>query len=258
MNLENLNPNKRNTYFTCRGTKYWIGHGGFISDEEGKPVDVPEAHTLVLLQGKAWRALSWDPEDPKYAKRVMPGPTGVGLGRRPRTRDELKWEQGIRPKTNEELGGQTVTVGTKDGKPTGSELVETKPPTTEEIQKAHKADIEKAKADAQPHKLVAEDGNVVGTGHGAEDTGLLSDVDDTGLLGDGGESVSGDDTTREIETATAPTWTAPAEGEEWPDPVAKMPIKFLREMADAYEVKYTQKAKAKTLITKITKAMYDE
>jgi hypothetical protein len=51
-------------------------------------------------------------------------------------------------------------------------------------------------------------------------------------------------------------WDIPGEGEDWPDPVADMPIEYLKAMADAYEVKYSKKPKAKELVKKILTEMY--
>lgn len=247
MKLENLNPNKKNSKFTVNGNTYWISHGGFVADpgDPAEPLEIPEADAAKLLQGRAWKALSWDPSDPRFAKRMIPAPTGTGIGRRPRTKEELKWDQGIHPKTVEEMEGQVLSVPTKDGKPTGDEAVETKPPTTEEIEKSHEqTEAEVAAANARELE---------------QDTGLLSDM---------GEPVSGEDTTQEIEAATAPppeetetqtpTWTIPAEGEEWPDPVESMPIEFLREIAKAYEVSYTPRTGRRRLVKDITAAMYVE
>lgn len=252
MKLENLNPAKRDSKVTVNGNTYWIGHGGFVDDGEGNPIDVPETDASKLMQGRAWKALSWDPDDPRNAKRMMPAPTGIGIGRRQRTKEELKWDQGVRPKTPEELGGQAVTVPTKDGQLTGDELVESKPPTTEEIQKAHADDVAAAQVDAKPHDVVI-DGKVVAKAAGQEDTGLLNDT---------GQPMSGTETTREIETMTADTAAAKADssesGEEteWPDPTMKMTGKYLREIADAYEVSYNEKTTKKELVKTIMKAMY--
>jgi len=45
---------------------------------------------------------------------------------------------------------------------------------------------------------------------------------------------------------------------EWPDPDEEMDIKYLREMADAYEVKYTIRSAKATLIKHIMAAMYPD
>jgi len=237
MHLENLNPNKRNSKVTCRGTTYWIGHGGFIAepDDPHTPVDIPEEHASVLLQGKAWRELAWDPNDPKYAKRMMPAPEGKGLGRRPRTRDELHWEQGVQPKTVDELEGQPITVATKDGKPTGTELIE-KPMTDADLEKAAR-EADKAIAAANAKEL-------------EEDTGLMADVDSSEEADEAGKALAVD--------AEPDEWLVPDEGEEWPDPTEDMPIDYLRQMAVAYAVTHTKKTAKKTLIKNITKEMYDE
>ena len=44
----------------------------------------------------------------------------------------------------------------------------------------------------------------------------------------------------------------------WPDPTEDMPLDYLREMADAYEVKHTAKTSVKTLIKRIAGEMYEE
>ena len=52
---------------------------------------------------------------------------------------------------------------------------------------------------------------------------------------------------------------APVEDEsEWPDPDESMDIDYLREMADAYEVKYTIRSAKATLIKHIMMAMYPD
>ena len=45
---------------------------------------------------------------------------------------------------------------------------------------------------------------------------------------------------------------------EWPDPDKEMDIDYLREMADAYEVKYTIRSAKATLIKHIMMAMYPD
>lgn len=228
MKLENINPAKKNTHVTVNGNMYWVGHGGFIDDGEGEPLDVPETDAAKLTQGRAWKELSWDPKDPKYAKRMMPVPEGIGIGRRPRTIEEMKWDQGVRPKTVEELGGQTVTIPTKDGKPTGEEAVETAPPTPEELEKAEKAQ--------------------------------------TGLLSDSGADAVSADTTREIEALSGSNGaeepdnssTVVESGSEWPDPTEDMDIEYLREMAGAYDVTFHHRAGKPRLIKDIMAAMYSE
>lgn len=44
---------------------------------------------------------------------------------------------------------------------------------------------------------------------------------------------------------------------EWPDPKESMAIGYLREMAEAYEVKFTPKTSKKTLVKRISEAMYE-
>lgn len=45
---------------------------------------------------------------------------------------------------------------------------------------------------------------------------------------------------------------------EWPEPNASMSIQYLRQMADAYEVKYQKKTTAEQLCKMIIKAMYGD
>lgn len=55
-------------------------------------------------------------------------------------------------------------------------------------------------------------------------------------------------------------WPLPAPGADWPDPVAAMPIEYLKLMADAYGVRYApnigEAAKA-AFVERIEKAMYE-
>lgn len=50
----------------------------------------------------------------------------------------------------------------------------------------------------------------------------------------------------------------PQEEGEWPEPSEDMDLTYLRQMADAYEVKYTGRTGKKKLVTDITAAMYGE
>lgn len=50
----------------------------------------------------------------------------------------------------------------------------------------------------------------------------------------------------------------PGDNEEWPDPTEALSIGYLRQMADAYEVKHNKRTKKLTLIKNIHKAMFDE
>ena len=50
----------------------------------------------------------------------------------------------------------------------------------------------------------------------------------------------------------------PEEESDWPDPDEEMDINYLREMADAYEVKYTIRSAKATLIKHIMAAMYPD
>lgn len=46
--------------------------------------------------------------------------------------------------------------------------------------------------------------------------------------------------------------------DEWPDPTEDMDIEYLRQMADAYEVSYSGRTGAKTLVKKIRAEMYGD
>lgn len=46
--------------------------------------------------------------------------------------------------------------------------------------------------------------------------------------------------------------------EEWPEPDEDMDIEYLREMADAYEVDYTSRTRASTLVKRINEAREGE
>lgn len=93
MKLENVFVQKRNSNVTVNGHTYTIGAGGFIQDKEGKPFDVPEEDARKLLQGRAWKELGWDPEDPANAGKFAPhvGPGGIPLrkGRLPRDMSQV-------------------------------------------------------------------------------------------------------------------------------------------------------------------------
>lgn len=44
---------------------------------------------------------------------------------------------------------------------------------------------------------------------------------------------------------------------DWPDPDESMDVEYLREMAAAYEVKFNARTSKKTLVTRISEAMYE-
>jgi len=100
------------------------------------------------------------------------------------------------------------------------------------------------------------------------------------LLDAAGQPVNIDEPTKEVETAEADAkvaddqaaveqaveaaeqakqteWEVPDEDGEWPDPVPEMPMEYLKQMADAYEVSYAANIGAKTLIERIKDAMYE-
>ena len=55
----------------------------------------------------------------------------------------------------------------------------------------------------------------------------------------------------------AAKWVEPEDG-DWPDPIDKMPIDFLRKMADAYAVKHIKRTDKSELIKKIMAEMYPD
>ena len=55
----------------------------------------------------------------------------------------------------------------------------------------------------------------------------------------------------------AEKYVVPEDG-NWPDPADDMPIEYLRQMAEAYEVKHSAKTSKKDLIKKITAEMYPD
>jgi hypothetical protein len=63
----------------------------------------------------------------------------------------------------------------------------------------------------------------------------------------------------ERKLATEPETEPEAEpsADEMPDPSEDLPIEKLREMCDAYEVKYTAKTGKKTLVKRLEEAMYE-
>jgi len=239
MKLENRNPAKRNSKVSVNGHTYWVGHGGFIDDGEGNPVDVPKEDAEKLCQGKAWSELSWDPKDPANAGKLVPvskiqAPNGA-LGRPVRSVSQMDGQSGIVPKTAAELGGQRVTAPTKDGLPPKDAPVENRLPTDEELAKAHAEDAKAAVEDAK------RQGNEV-------------DELGTGLLGHDGEEIPSTLTTGEIEAQVSPEESSG----EWPDPTDTMAMPYLKKMADAYDVTYSGKIGKKALIKKIMAEMYEE
>lgn len=96
-----------------------------------------------------------------------------------------------------------------------------------------------------------------------------------GLIGSTGEVIHKQDTTKPDATAPLraaqdqfeakkrgeaapeePEYRVPRDGEDWPDPVDAMPIDYIRQMADAYEVKHNARTSKKDLIKKIMVEMY--
>jgi hypothetical protein len=61
----------------------------------------------------------------------------------------------------------------------------------------------------------------------------------------------------EVEEPTT-SWEVPEEGADWPDPTEEMPLAYLRQMADAYEVKYTARSNKKELVRKVMVEMYPD
>jgi hypothetical protein len=248
MKCENLNPAKKNTKVTVNGHCYQVGPGGFIINEDGSARDVLQEDAAKLTQGKAWIELSWDPEDPANAgKLVMPADRkpGAPVGRPVRTIDEIQWAKGVRPeikpKTAAEVGGQAISVATKDGSTPVDAKVEARPPTDAELAKSLAVDDAKAEIDAKRQGYAPP----------------------TGLLADSGLEIPAAASTQEIEASTSAPTPAPAPVSAeadgvWPDPTPDMKIGYLKQMAAAYEVKHAKNVTKKTLIKKIMKEMYEE
>lgn len=97
-----------------------------------------------------------------------------------------------------------------------------------------------------------------------------------GLIGNNGEQVDTTKTDLDAQTraaqdqfeakkrgeanpppSEAEKFEVPEDG-DWPDPTDAMPIEYLRQMAEAYEVKHSAKTGKKDLIKKITAKMYPD
>ena len=70
------------------------------------------------------------------------------------------------------------------------------------------------------------------------------------------EDVGDEEEEEEAEAEEAEEEEAEADG-EWPDPKESMAIDYLREMAEAYEVEFTSRTSKKTLVKRISAAMYE-
>ena len=235
MFLENLNPAKRNSRVTVNGHLYIIGSGGFIADESNNPVAVLPEDASKLLQGAAWKELSWDPSDPVNASRFL-GPKKAAangaVGRPPRDMSSMQWDQGIKPKTVDELGPQEISVG-------HAKAMEERPPTDSELLKAARKDVQLAKKESM---LVEQDVELLAT----------PDIDYPTLVPET-EPVT---PVAETPATTAASEQAPVD--EYPDPTEEMPIEYLKQMADAYEVSYTHRTGKTRLVQDITAAMYPD
>lgn len=228
MQLENVYAHKRNSRVTVNGNQYWIGPGGFIADEKGDPADVLDEDAAKLLQGKAWKKLSWDPTAPENKARFTKAsdyPKGKGIGRPPRSMEQMGVDYLGKPIKREDIGPQAVGTATKDGQLEGVEAV---PPSDEELAKATQEDQDNENEDAEKHgrdsaaQFAAEAGQPPG---------------------------------KEPTIIDPP---APGEGEDWPDPTEGMSTDYLKQMAAAYEVKFAKNIGKKTLLKRIMKEMYPE
>lgn len=249
MFLMNRFAHKRNTDVKVGHTIYRIGPGGFICDPEDpkKPLDVPDVDAQKLVQGKAWSPLDWDPTDPKSAFRfgVTEYPKPIGKGRPPRTMAQMKADYGLsddvgKPLSRRELGSQAVGTATSRDGTGGLSDVETAVPSDRDIRKSVHTDEKEQSADMAHQKTL---------GIQPEEFSEVSLVGEA-EVGDGRKAVA-----NEPEVASYPEH--PAEGQHWPDPEPGMDIEYLRAMADAYNVRYTKNARAKTLSERIHKAMYE-
>lgn len=261
MFLENVRPNKRNTNVTVNQTIYLIGPGGFITTEEDKkvPYDVPDDDASKLLQGKSWRQLGWDPKDPgnaaKFIDAVGGYPKTKGLGRPPRDMSGIREEFGLKPANRSELPPQAIGTGSKDGQLSG---VEESPPSDEELSKAVERDQRRENKDASSDKRVSD-----AQMSSSAAVQMSGDAD----VGDGKAPAAAQVTPAPARVKAAPPAQAnegaiadppvPSDG-DWPDPTGEMSLGYLRQMADAYKVKYAKNAGKKTLIKRVMGEMYTD
>ncbi len=255
MYLENVRPNKRNSNVTVNQTIYRIGPGGFITTEEDPkvPFDVPESDASKLLQGKSWRPLSWDVDDPQNANRFIEAaggyPAKQGLGRPPRDMSGIREEYGMKPMDRKDLPPQAIGTGSRDGSLSG---VEEAAPSDTALSKSIGSDQTAEAKDAASGKRISD------AQMSSSETVLMS-----------GEAEIGDGKAPEGATS-APHLATPSGREDtivdppvptdddWPDPTDGMSIDYLRQMADAYKVKYAKNAAKKTLIKRIMPEMYPD
>lgn len=153
MKMENIFPHKRNTNVTVLDQIFRIGDGGFIEDQNGKPLDVPHEYALRLVQGRAWRELGWDPEDPANASRFAShnAPLSQGRGRPPRSRQQIETDYGVEmgPEGNAKvalLKGKVVpTAAAVDSEGLDAlGIIEDRgaPPSGERLERMAKADVD--------------------------------------------------------------------------------------------------------------------
>ncbi len=265
MYLMNRFPHKRNTDVTVGQTVYRIGPGGFIcdSDDERAPLDVPDVDAARLVQGRAWSQLNWDPSDPDNARRFMSPadyPKGQGLGRPPRTMDQMKADYGLtdekatmKPVSRGELPAQQIGVGTsKDGKG-GLTSVEAAAPSDSGLEKSISTDRDTQSQDMAHQKKL-----------GIQHEEFQQDAMDGGAaVGDGrvpsAEEIPDSTPTINVIPGDMPPAEYPAvpvEGQHWPDPTIKMSKEYLTEMADAYGISYAKNIGTKTLAKRIHEKMY--
>ncbi len=293
MLLQNIFPHKRNTNVTVGDKIFRIGDGGFIADGEGAPLDVPEDYAAKLVQGRAWRELDWDPGDPANAKRFSTHttPKGVGWGRAPRSRDQMEADYGVTIQRAEgELVPGQVSPQAAEVDEAGRKALRITPDrgpvSSERLERLAKADAAQA---AETIRRASEAGEGETLDQKEVDTLVMATQASMGRgeaeIGDGRKPghLPGEAATPASPASTVPAaspapavpavspapaaetfkgkggevFTIPADG-DWPNPTPAMPVKYLREMASAYEVKHNTRTKVPALIKRINEAMYPE
>lgn len=244
MKLENVFPHKKNTNVTVNSTIYRIGPGGFIETADGIPFDVPDEDAYKLLQGRAWRELSWDPTDPKNASRfasLKPGKPGGTKGRAPRSMQQMETDYGVKlQETKGELAkGPVQPAAALDSNPDAVKdlniVADQGGPSDKELERLAKAD----------RTQVAQSAKQAGASEETETTAATATYGGDAAIGDGRPAAGNSE------------WSVPEDG-NWPDPSEEMSIGYLHEMADAYEVKYSKRLGKAKLIKRINDEMYPE
>ncbi len=256
MYLENVRPNKRNSNVTVNQTIYRIGPGGFITTEEDPkvPFDVPESDASKLLQGKSWRPLSWDVDDPKNANKFIEAAGGYpkkqGLGRPPRDMSGLREEYGMKPMDRKDLPPQAIGSGSRDGSLSG---VEETAPSDADLSKSIGSDQKAEEKDAASGKRVSD------AQMSSSETVLMSGE---AAIGDGKAPSGAATPAPHLSTSSDREDTivdppVPTDG-DWPDPTTLMSTDYLRLMANAYKVNYAKNVSKKTLVKRVMTKMYED